>query len=83
MLEKSPSCLLTAMTLIIATVSQAQVPALSFTDPSTTGIPGEAISEVSVAGDGRIWMGVAGGLTRFDAAANSIILSSAPTAMSG
>ena len=37
--------------------THAQVPPLTFVDPSTTGIPGEAISEVSVAGDGQIWVG--------------------------
>ena len=37
--------------------THAQVSPLTFVDPSTTGIPGEAISEVSVAGDGQIWVG--------------------------
>ena len=49
-------CLLTALTLMTVTVSEAQVPALSFTDPSTTGIPGSRIRDVAVGGNGRVWV---------------------------
>jgi hypothetical protein len=49
--------LLAALALSAGMAGHAQVPPLSFVDPSTTGIPGELISEVSVSPGGHVWVG--------------------------
>jgi len=38
-------------------VAAGTPPPLSFTDPSTTGIPGELVSEVTVSAGGTVWVG--------------------------
>jgi len=58
-MQSSPckTLLCTIAVAMLGTDAFSQVPTLSFTDPSTTGIPGELVSEITVSTAGKVWVG--------------------------